>query len=87
MYHQLKNKYLHINNPSLFNLRHTSVDIAWILVNTSISTSKRKFRMFLTLPSPRGCNFLNIHPRKKRFNIKDVEYDFRMGCILVFFSY
>ena len=63
------------------------MDIAWILVNTSISTSKSKFGWFPSLPlcpHLRG-NFLNIHLRKKKlFSIKYIGFHFRIGSIIVF---
>ena len=40
----------------------------------------------LCQPQMRG-NFFNIHPRKKLFNINDLEFDFRMSCIPAFLCF
>ena len=33
------------------------------------------------------CKIFNIHPRKIKINEKYVEFDFRMGTVLVIFSF
>ena len=51
-------------------------------------TSKTKLGEFpLTPRPPKWITFLPFIPQKILLNIKDVEFDFRMGCILVLFLF
>ena len=51
--------------------------------------SKKKFGRFPQSPRPplQCITFLLLMSQKILLNIKDVEFDFRMGCILVFFLF
>ena len=53
-------------------------------------TSKMKlgqFPYFSWVPTPLWTTFLIVVSQKILLNIKDVEFDFRMGCILVLFRF
>ena len=46
---------------------------------------KKKIHPLLACPPI--CKYFNIHPRKKKLNENYVEFDFRMGTVLVIFSF
>ena len=50
-------------------------------------TSKKKLGWFPHFPSPPWSTFLIFISQKILLNIKDEELDYRMGCILVLFSF
>ena len=83
------------NYTSRTNRRHKSVVIA---CPSNILGHPSKYRSYTSnnldgspiLPGPPSTvdNFFTLHLTKKKIlNIKDVEFDFRMGCILVLFQF
>ena len=50
-------------------------------------TSKKQFGWFTHPPPLQWIPFLPFVSQKILLNTKDVEFDFRMGCILVLFSF
>ena len=57
-----------------------------IQVNTVITLPRGNYDSFPT-PPPQWITFLIFIPQKILLNIKDVEFDFRLGCILVLFPF
>ena len=62
-----------------------------IQVNSAITLPRRNYYSFpfpLLLPlPPKWITFSIVISQKILLNIKDVEFDFRMSCILVLFPY
>ena len=59
-------------NPLSLNRRHTSMDIAWILVYTWYSTSKEEIRKVHPFPqAPPVDNVFNIHLTKNIIEHKE----------------